>query len=101
MIIGGRIMETQLAEIASKELEELPKELHRELDEILQSVEKQMQIYDKCLKQMMQESVTKPVTKATDKNADYFITKYKEKFAHNSLENIHRRRDNIFAIKVG
>lgn len=93
-------MDTQLAEIASKELEELQKELHRELDEILQSVEKQMQIYDKCLKQMMQGSVTKPIAKEPDKNADYFITKYKEKFAHNSMENIQRRQDNIFAIKV-
>ena len=95
------MMGTQLAEIASKKLEELQKELHKELGEVLQSVEEQMQIYDKCLKRMIQEGVTKPVAKTTDKNADYFITKYKEKFAHNSLENIQRRRDNIFAIKVG
>lgn len=66
--------------------------LHKELEEAQRIVDEQMLRYEIYLNQMMHNYMAKPVIEVTDKDTEYFIKRYKKKFAHNSLDNIKRRR---------
>ena len=67
--------------------------LHKELEDAQRTVEEQMQMYEDYLNRMIRKYMAEAVIEATDEDTEYFIEKYKEKFAHNSLENIQRRRE--------
>ena len=67
--------------------------LHKELEEAQQTVEEQMQMYEDYLNRTIRKYMAETVIEVTNKDTEYFIERYKEKFAHNSPENIQRRRE--------
>lgn len=66
-------------------------ELQMDLDEVQKIVERKMFQYEQNLKRLINNALSDYVIDTTEKDADYFIQKYKEQFENRNPDNIRNR----------